>query len=472
MSKKARLIGCNAANQGNSGGVDRISSLPDQLLHHILSFLETRLAVQTSALSKRWKLIWTTLPILNFTWSWSNIRSGNKFINNIFARRNNNSDVLKLNHFFFYESPQFHGVQKLANHAVSHNVRQVNVDVTGADCIVTMKLTGPNAIVLNLKLPFDQFLKKLDSCWRLPALTTLHLVRTDYSKPYKLPASYLVDLPALRTLLLDGFELPSSVSLPALHTLILHIVEFPENMSEFCRVFQALGNLQNLTLFFWTTLRCDCVIDCPQLINLEINYCTSKSGKSIVSSNSGKIMVLTPNIRNFSSVGIFPIEFGAFDLENVNIQLRDSAVIKTVAPSKMKENFKNQFTDMFWGLSRTKILTLDSNIIEALSALSDFLVQTSSPFIMLEYVKVPHGYKESSMSTYLKWFLLGRCRKATIVTTLPQKIEIKEPASSAAKNVPPQDPLTAPTKARAGSKKVHSEVNADRATQIGVTVEG
>ena len=369
MSKKARLTSCTAGNQDNIGGVDRISSLPDQLLHHILSFSEARLAVQTSVLSKRWKLLWTTLPVLSFTWSSKptdfSYGSGIKFIDNFFSRRNNNSHVLKLNLFFFYDSPQFRtpSVDKCTNYAISHNVRQLNVAVSGADCIVTMKLTGPNAIVLNLKLPFDQFLKKSDSCWCLPALTTLHLVRPDYSKPYKLPASYFVDLPALRTLLLDGFELPSSVSLPALRTLILHTVEFPENMSDFCRIFQALGNLRNLTLYFWTTLRCDCVIDCPQLVNLKINYCTSKSGKSIVS-NSGTIMVLTPNIRNFSSVGIFPIKFGSFDLKNVNIQLRDSAVIKTVAPSETKENFHEQVTHMFVGLRRTKILTLDWNTIE------------------------------------------------------------------------------------------------------------
>ncbi|KAJ3691697.1 hypothetical protein LUZ61_020861 [Rhynchospora tenuis] len=41
-----------------------ISSLPDKLLHHIMSFLKTREAVQTCILSKRWKNVWRTLPYL------------------------------------------------------------------------------------------------------------------------------------------------------------------------------------------------------------------------------------------------------------------------------------------------------------------------------------------------------------------------------------------------------------------------
>ncbi|KAL6656732.1 hypothetical protein ACP70R_004512 [Stipagrostis hirtigluma subsp. patula] len=54
--------------RGGGGGVDRISSLPDDLLHSILLRLPggTAGAARTSVLSRRWRRVWTGLPELSF----------------------------------------------------------------------------------------------------------------------------------------------------------------------------------------------------------------------------------------------------------------------------------------------------------------------------------------------------------------------------------------------------------------------
>ncbi|KAL4182592.1 hypothetical protein AMTRI_Chr11g150890 [Amborella trichopoda] len=45
--------------------VDRISSLSNDILHHILDFMPIREAGRTSVLSKRWKDVWASTPCLN-----------------------------------------------------------------------------------------------------------------------------------------------------------------------------------------------------------------------------------------------------------------------------------------------------------------------------------------------------------------------------------------------------------------------
>ncbi|CAN6827321.1 unnamed protein product [Brassica oleracea] len=45
---------------------DFISYLPDEILHHIISFNPTKLAAKTSVLSRRWRHVWCETPCLSF----------------------------------------------------------------------------------------------------------------------------------------------------------------------------------------------------------------------------------------------------------------------------------------------------------------------------------------------------------------------------------------------------------------------
>ncbi|TKY66071.1 F-box/LRR-repeat protein [Spatholobus suberectus] len=45
---------------------DRISSLPDAVPYHVLSFLPTKVAIATSLLCKRWNHLWRSVPVVDF----------------------------------------------------------------------------------------------------------------------------------------------------------------------------------------------------------------------------------------------------------------------------------------------------------------------------------------------------------------------------------------------------------------------
>lgn len=51
----------------NSAGVDRLSELPDNVIHYILSLVSTVDVVRMSILSKRWQRMWYSLPVLCFS---------------------------------------------------------------------------------------------------------------------------------------------------------------------------------------------------------------------------------------------------------------------------------------------------------------------------------------------------------------------------------------------------------------------
>lgn len=57
-----------------AAGEDRLTNLPECLIHHILSFLEIKYIVRTRALSKRWNCIFPSIPIIDL-WGLSDMKA-------------------------------------------------------------------------------------------------------------------------------------------------------------------------------------------------------------------------------------------------------------------------------------------------------------------------------------------------------------------------------------------------------------
>ncbi|XP_066342816.1 F-box/FBD/LRR-repeat protein At5g22700-like [Miscanthus floridulus] len=95
--KKARDVGFD--------GYCGIDVLPDESLHHVLSFLPAREAVQTCVLARRWRHLWRSVPALRITsgprWEWitqQEFDDLNTFMTNLLRERDLNAplDVCEL----------------------------------------------------------------------------------------------------------------------------------------------------------------------------------------------------------------------------------------------------------------------------------------------------------------------------------------------------------------------------------------
>ncbi|CAN1770570.1 F-box/FBD/LRR-repeat protein At1g16930 [Linum perenne] len=70
--------------------VDRLSNLPDSVLHHILSFLSTKSAVQTTVLSRRWRCVWKHVSVIDIrgdSFKYNQYESFNRFVDMVLSLR-------------------------------------------------------------------------------------------------------------------------------------------------------------------------------------------------------------------------------------------------------------------------------------------------------------------------------------------------------------------------------------------------
>ncbi|KAI3839259.1 hypothetical protein MKW92_039858 [Papaver armeniacum] len=89
-------------SESNGEEVDRLSNLPESLIHHILSFIDMKYSVQTSVLAKRWRYIWTPLRTLSMNYDYckhrklhSDVDDYMYFVERVLMLRDNACDIQK-----------------------------------------------------------------------------------------------------------------------------------------------------------------------------------------------------------------------------------------------------------------------------------------------------------------------------------------------------------------------------------------
>jgi hypothetical protein len=194
-SKRGRHDNNNEENE------DRLSDLPDCVLLHILSFLNSKHAVQTCVLSPRWKHIWKCIPALRLHSSeFSTAKKLAIFVTKILTLRDTSAslhtlDFKRINSF----EPQ-RTLKEIVNYACSHNtqLKQLGICVKGDSSIIFPRISSCQALT-SLKLcvyPKGRYSNGKRTLFpkslNLPALTSLDLTyfafcasdNADHAEPF------------------------------------------------------------------------------------------------------------------------------------------------------------------------------------------------------------------------------------------------------------------------------------------------
>lgn len=109
---------------------DMISELPDEILHHILSHLTTKSAIQTSVVSKRWSRTWAFSSVLHF--DQREFASATHFISFVEAALKLHSGS-NVDRFVLYWHDGFDMLkaERWIKYAKQHRLRELWLDIPG-----------------------------------------------------------------------------------------------------------------------------------------------------------------------------------------------------------------------------------------------------------------------------------------------------------------------------------------------------
>ncbi|MFS7947198.1 putative F-box domain-containing protein [Helianthus anomalus] len=366
---------------------DRLSSLQDDLILKILSFVGLKDAIGTSVLSPRWRYLWTSIPHLNFSSEdFSTMDKLSDYVTRVLSRRNNQAQLSSID--LYLRLKDGHDVaHMIMNYAFSHNVQKVNLTCLFGNIITCIPEEN---IGFSLSLSSSQTIKHLTfsssfeyqpialitSTSELSSLTTMHL---DYIRLY------------------DGF-------------------------------FSQCPNLENLTLICCRMMRSKIFRIChPRLSNLTVDHgylasdtlhvVTPQLRNLTITSIAGSYLISAPELASLLLTGLAPYMFSTDGFHSL-----EKAQLSLYCLNNLDSPYAPKVISLLQNLHSVKDISLSLEIIELLHWAVELISHQPSPFANLKCLKIlprmkcewRRGHAELIMSAEVKNFLLNGSPEATL----------------------------------------------------------
>ncbi|XP_071703269.1 F-box protein At5g03100-like [Rutidosis leptorrhynchoides] len=254
----------------NTEGGDRLSSLSDDLVIKILSYINTKQAIRTSILSPRWKNIWKSIPLLDLS------TEDDTFDEFTRVRSSRNFDFHEFNRLLSLRNDGFHEISRVLSSRNEIELVSVKLSVGG------YKQAFVKTVV---DYAFSHNVQKMTIIWsdgwhkEIPDFLFMSQTLKDLT--------FIGSVPYLRQP-----ENKSSFDLPALTTLYLENVSLSNKNPDECGgVFFKCLTLKNLIVF-------KCNIDKPKrlICHSEFSKLTPENGLYSFSN------VVVPHLKNLTLV--------------------------------------------------------------------------------------------------------------------------------------------------------------------------
>ncbi|ESW14333.1 hypothetical protein PHAVU_008G272100 [Phaseolus vulgaris] len=349
-----RKTAVNSAAKKNSSRAteDRLSQLPDEMLLKILSFLDVRFVVQTCfLLSKRWRNIWASLPVLNLDDSSSeDLVSFENFVHSFMSARDSSSNIYKL---------RLECENELEDHEFVDSIIDYVTDTPSISTTIQVLTISVESVVTNL-----------------PELSVCHSLSV-------LNLSYI----ATET---TNFDIPS------LKKLILRDCRFECGMGDSLDLFEECVNLQYLyfhSCVYYGDVK-SFIISAPQLIQLDI------SGFRVdeMFDEDCEIELVTPMLKYF--------KYDDSNLYSFSSDIDLNFVEKIDMDDEEDTDPLYRLIELFEILGQAKFISFSTEIIQVLSRFPEILEDQSSPFTRMQTFELING-TTSGIPSVVQAYLFG-----------------------------------------------------------------